>query len=80
MIDGHQTSVSLEEDFWVALREISAAQGVGISELAATIDHDREHANLSSAIRLYVLDYYQRLDSGRIEGMKLVPAASKPLV
>ena len=39
MIDGHQTSVSLEDDFWVALHEISAAQGVGISELAATIDH-----------------------------------------
>jgi predicted DNA-binding ribbon-helix-helix protein len=65
MIDGHQTSVSLEDVFWTALHEISATQGIGISELAATIDHRREHANLSSAIRLYILDYYRRLDSGR---------------
>jgi predicted DNA-binding ribbon-helix-helix protein len=57
-------STRWEDDFWVALHEISAAQGVGISELAATIDHGREHANLSSAIRLYILDYYRRLDSG----------------
>ena len=78
MIDGHQTSVSLEDDFWVALHEISAAQGVGISELAATIDHGREHANLSSAIRLYVLDYYQRLDSGRTPKVEATPATDLP--
>jgi predicted DNA-binding ribbon-helix-helix protein len=59
-IDGHLTSITLEDDFWTALQEISAAKGVRVSELVATIDHGREHANLSSAIRLYVLDYYQR--------------------
>jgi predicted DNA-binding ribbon-helix-helix protein len=59
MIGGHQTSITLEDDFWIALREISEAQGVRVSELVATIDHDREHVNLCSAIRLYVLDYYR---------------------
>jgi len=58
MIDGHKTSISLEDDFWGALQEISAAQGVRVSELVTTIRHGGEHANLSSAIRLFVLDYY----------------------
>ena len=59
MIGGHKTSISLEDDFWTALQEISAVKGVMVSKLVATIDHGREHANLSSAIRQYVLDYYR---------------------
>jgi predicted DNA-binding ribbon-helix-helix protein len=58
-IDRHKTSISLEDDFWTALQEISAAKGVRPSELVAIIDHPREHTNLSSAIRLYILDYYR---------------------
>jgi predicted DNA-binding ribbon-helix-helix protein len=46
--------------FWGALQEISAAQGVRVSELVTTISHGGEHANLSSAIRLFVLDYYRQ--------------------
>ena len=61
MIDRHKTSISLEDDFWNALQEISAAKSVRPSELVAIIDHPREHTNLSSAIRLYVLDYYRSL-------------------
>ena len=61
VLDGHKTSISLEEDFWTALKEIAATQNAGISELVATVDHGRKHANLSSSLRLYVLDYYQRL-------------------
>jgi predicted DNA-binding ribbon-helix-helix protein len=64
IIDGHKTSISLEDDFWKALREISAAQGVRPSKLVTTINHGREHTNLSSAIRLYVLDYYRSRASG----------------
>src|SRR5262249_21146404 len=78
MIDGHQTSVSLEDDFWVALHEISAAQGGGISELAATPDHGREPTTLPSGIRLYVLDYYQRLDSGATPKAEATPATDLP--
>jgi predicted DNA-binding ribbon-helix-helix protein len=65
MINRHKTSISLEDDFWNALQEISAAQGVRVSELVAIIDQPREHPNLSSAIRLYVLNYYRSKASGR---------------
>jgi predicted DNA-binding ribbon-helix-helix protein len=65
MINRHKTSISLEDDFWNALQEISAAQGIRVSELVAIIDQPREHTNLSSATRLYVLNYYRSRASGR---------------
>jgi predicted DNA-binding ribbon-helix-helix protein len=65
MINRHKTSISLEDDFWNALQEISAAQGIQPSQLVAIIDQPREHTNLSSAIRLYVLNYYRSRASGR---------------
>lgn len=58
-IAGHQTSVSLEEPFWDALRELAAAQKVSVAALIADIDAARE-GNLSSAIRVYVLNAYRR--------------------
>ncbi len=57
---GHRTSVSLEDPFWQAFREIAAAQGKGINTLAAEIDAERGvSAGLASAIRVYVLAYYR---------------------
>jgi predicted DNA-binding ribbon-helix-helix protein len=61
-IDGHLTSVHLEDAFWDAFKEIAATQGTTTGRLIATIDHERhkrQHTNLSSAIRLFVLDYYR---------------------
>jgi predicted DNA-binding ribbon-helix-helix protein len=58
-IDGHRTSVSLEDAFWTALKKIAATRNVRTAELIATINRGRKHANLSSAIRLFVLDYYR---------------------
>lgn len=53
---GHRTSVSLEDDFWDAFREIAAAEDRAINDLAAEIDETRgEDCGLASAIRLYVL-------------------------
>jgi predicted DNA-binding ribbon-helix-helix protein len=60
-ISRHNTSVSLEAGFWDGLKEIAAHEGVPVSTLVTRIDTDREHANLSSAVRLYVLDHYRRL-------------------
>jgi predicted DNA-binding ribbon-helix-helix protein len=60
-LNGKKTTVSLEDDFWNALKEIAGKRGVSSSHLVAAIDGQREHANLSSAVRLFVLDYYQRL-------------------
>jgi predicted DNA-binding ribbon-helix-helix protein len=61
VLDGRKTSITLEEDFWTALKEIAATQNVRVSELVATVDRSRKHANLSSSLRLYVLAYYQQL-------------------
>jgi predicted DNA-binding ribbon-helix-helix protein len=62
-IAGHKTSVSLEDAFWGALREIAATQKTPLSDLVSTIDNERQHGNLSSAIRLFVLEYYRDLAS-----------------
>lgn len=57
---GHRTSVSLEDEFWRAFREIAALDGRPINDLAAEIDADRgADMGLASAIRLFVLQYYQ---------------------
>jgi predicted DNA-binding ribbon-helix-helix protein len=55
VVDGHKTSVSLEDAFWKSLRQIAAMRGETLSHLIASIDANRQFANLSSAIRLFVL-------------------------
>jgi predicted DNA-binding ribbon-helix-helix protein len=57
VIDGHKTSVSLEDAFWNDLKEIAHSQQVTLSKLIAQIDDTRQQGGLSSAIRLYVLDH-----------------------
>jgi predicted DNA-binding ribbon-helix-helix protein len=59
IIAGHKTSVSLEEPFWSSLKEIAAERDTTLQELIAAIDGNREHGNLSSAIRLFVLGVYR---------------------
>ena len=59
VIAGHRTSVSLEDGFWNNLKEIARERGMTLAELVAAIDDDRQHANLSSAIRLFVLGVYR---------------------
>jgi len=56
---GHKTSVSLEDAFWRGLKEIAAARKMTLSDLAATIDRERQHGNLSSALRLFVLRSFE---------------------
>jgi predicted DNA-binding ribbon-helix-helix protein len=60
-IGKRKTSVSLEDAFWQSFKEIAKLKEMSIDELASIIDKDRQHANLSSTIRLYVLDHYRRL-------------------
>ena len=59
VIAGHRTSVSVEDAFWEGLKEIAKERHEGLAQLVASIDADRQHANLSSAIRLYVLGFYR---------------------
>jgi len=64
VIAGHKTSVSLEGAFWKALKDIANGRKLTLSDLVASIDTDRRHGNLSSAIRLFILDHYRALVSG----------------
>ena len=64
VITGHKTSVSLEDAFWGGLKDIASSRNMTLSELVASIDADRRQGNLSSAIRLFVLDHYRALASG----------------
>ena len=59
VIAGHKTSISLEDAFWKGLKEIALSRGVTLSDLVAAIDSERQLGNLSSAIRLFVLDHYK---------------------
>ncbi|HEX3340353.1 MAG TPA: ribbon-helix-helix domain-containing protein [Pseudolabrys sp.] len=57
VIDGHKTSVSLEDAFWSSLKEIAEAREAPLSMVVGAIDQTRQQGNLSSAIRLFVLDH-----------------------
>ena len=59
VIAGHKTSVSLEDAFWKALKDIAGTRDMTLSELVAAIKLDRRYGNLSSAVRLFVLDHYR---------------------
>ena len=64
VIGGHKTSVSLEKPFWDGLREIADAQRVGLSDLLRRIDRERDNANLSSSIRIFVYKHFRSLALG----------------
>ena len=77
-IAGRKTSVSLEDAFWNGLKEIAEARRVTLSDVVAAIDSRRQHSNLSSAIRLFVLDSYHTRVPGKVESHS--EPASPPLV
>lgn len=58
-VAGHRTSISLEDAFWTGLRDIAAARASTVAGLVAEIDRRRGPANLSSAIRVFVLDHFR---------------------
>jgi predicted DNA-binding ribbon-helix-helix protein len=59
VLAGQKTSVSLEDAFWRGLKDIATTRRMTLSDLISGIDIDREHGNLSSALRLFVLNHYQ---------------------
>jgi predicted DNA-binding ribbon-helix-helix protein len=82
VIANHKTSVSLEDAFWKGLKDIANDRDVTLSDLVATIDTERLHGNLSSAIRLFVLDHYRNKTTEPIEkpsrdliGIRVQPSA-----
>lgn len=74
VIAGHRTSISLEDAFWHGLKEIASIRKMGLSELISAIDTERQHANLSSAIRLFVLDFH----SAALKGHRATVRAQEP--
>jgi predicted DNA-binding ribbon-helix-helix protein len=60
-IGRHKTSISLEDDFWASLQQIARGRQVTRSDLIASLDTAREHSNLSSAIRVFILDHYRAM-------------------
>ncbi len=73
VVAGHKTSVSLEEAFWNGMKEISGERNMTLSELVGEIDSKRQQGNLSSAIRLFVIDYFK----SRV-GVAAPPSDPKP--
>jgi predicted DNA-binding ribbon-helix-helix protein len=68
VLAGHKTSVSLEDVFWRALKEIAGGRQITLSDLVSEIDSERQHGNLSSAIRPFVLDFHRRQLADLTEG------------
>ena len=82
VIAGHKTSVSLEDAFWKGLKEIASARNMTLSDLVASIDGGRRQGNLSSAIRLFVLDHYRSQANGNVPrepGPSFTPPSHSPL-
>jgi len=68
-LNGHRTSVTLEDDFWQAFRDIAAEREMPVNALAAWIDAQRDlNAGLASAIRLFVLRHYRGAATGGANG------------
>ena len=65
VIKGHKTSITLEDGFWSGLKEIAQQKGYTLGGLVAQIDAERSGPNLSSAIRMHVLDHYKALHEKR---------------
>ena len=74
VIGGHKTSVSLEDAFWSGLKEIAHGQHLTLSNMVSNIDRGRQQANLSSAIRLFVLDRLRaqamKYSGDRVDGVE----------
>ncbi len=65
-IDGHRTSVSLEDAFWAELSAIAEQRRLSLNALVAAIDHGRRPGNLSSTLRLFVLDELKKRTISRV--------------
>jgi predicted DNA-binding ribbon-helix-helix protein len=70
VIGGRKTSVSLEDEFWKSLREIADERGETLSSLVSGIDANRNNANLSSALRVFILELYKGRSAQRGEAFQ----------
>ena len=66
-VNGRKTSVSLEDEFWAGLHDIAKSRKTTAAKLVGEIDLQRSTINLSSAIRIYVYNYFRSIDGGHAE-------------
>jgi predicted DNA-binding ribbon-helix-helix protein len=71
--NGQKTSVSLEQEFWEALREIASMQKTKLTKLVQQIDQGRDGGNLSSAIRVFVFNHLR----AQVAGMQIGAALDR---
>jgi predicted DNA-binding ribbon-helix-helix protein len=78
MLAGKPTSVSLEREFWVALKELAEEASIPVNELINRIDGARGAPNLSSALRIFVIEQFRRkaLEAGQLAGKATTPSAA----
>ena len=74
VIAGHKKSISLEEEFWTSLSEIARYQNMVLASLLAEIDSERYRGSLSSAIRVFVANFYREQFDIQ-ERSKMIPDA-----
>lgn len=55
----HETSISLEDEFWTELLILAQAKGLSINQIVTKIDQEKTNPNLSSAIRVYILNHFK---------------------
>ncbi len=80
ILNGHKTSISLENEFWLCLREIVDQKKVKLSVLLRQIDNERSHANLSSAVRVFVLNHMRSQAAVPAPAILPGPRVSAPMV
>lgn len=78
LIEGHATSFSLEAEFWAALKEIARRRGLSLNQLVAGVDATRA-GNLSSALRVFVLDCYRRGELSAVVEVAGYPGNAEPI-
>jgi predicted DNA-binding ribbon-helix-helix protein len=79
VLNGHKTSVSLEQPFWDIVRSLAEAERVTVSALLRRIDEARHHANLSSAVRVYVLEQVRSQAAQAARALEASPPAPAPV-
>jgi len=66
VLKGQQTSLALEDDFWRGLDEIAHNRNITVPALVEQIDRERDNDNLSSAIRVFVFNYFRHAKAGQL--------------
>jgi predicted DNA-binding ribbon-helix-helix protein len=79
VLAGHKTSVSLEDAFWKSLKQIAISRGTTLSNLVTSIDIERRQGNLSSCLRLFVLDFYRYQLAEAARAREAAPAGGAPI-